>query len=326
MVPGGGLAQVLSTNSPARLATPLWAVDKVILAYLAATAVLIVYAWRNLPEAGLLLALHLVACVAVVLLSGAPNRHWALRNWYALPLVASCYREMAALVPAVRGTATADQFLAELDYSIWHANPTIWLERLQSPWLTDFLQFAYALFVPAVLLVPFLLWKNRRFEDFRYAAFLIAAGFLVSYAGYLIVPARGPRFLFDGLQAPLQGGMLVHVLRFGLDWLESAHYDCFPSGHTELTMIAWWGSRQISNRLFAIYSAYTVCIFFATVYLRYHYSVDVLAGALVAAVLISVGPALYRILSGAARGRSSLPAAQGLSQSPVATGSVVPRK
>ncbi len=67
-----------------------------------------------------------------------------------------------------------------------------------------------------------------------------------------------------------------------LDRLESAHYDCFPSGHTELTILAWWGSRMVSKRLFWVYFAYTPSIIFATVYLRYHYTVDVLAGAFVA--------------------------------------------
>ena len=63
-----------------------------------------------------------------------------------------------------------------------------------------------------------------------------------------------------------------------LDRLESAHYDCFPSGHTELTILAWWGSRMVSKRWFRVYLAYTPFIIFATVYLRYHYTVDLLAG------------------------------------------------
>ncbi len=72
---------------------------------------------------------------------------------------------MAILIPAVRGAA-ADQWLADLDFSIWHANPTVWLERIQTPALTEFLQLVYTLFVPAVLLVPGLLWRKRRFRTF----------------------------------------------------------------------------------------------------------------------------------------------------------------
>jgi membrane-associated phospholipid phosphatase len=88
------------------------------------------------------------------------------------------------------------------------------------------------------------------------------------------------------------------MMRTTLDRLESAQYDCFPSGHCELTILAWWLSRQISKRLSFVYLAYTLCIVFATVYLRYHYTVDLVAGALLAAVLIAVGPVMYRKLSG----------------------------
>ncbi len=66
----------------------------------------------------------------------------------------------------------------------------------------------------------------------------------MSYAGYLLVPARGPRFFLRHLQQePLRGLWLFNLMQGTLDRLESAHYDCFPSGHTELTILAWWSSR-----------------------------------------------------------------------------------
>jgi membrane-associated phospholipid phosphatase len=42
---------------------------------------------------------------------------------------------------------------------------------------------------------------------------------------------------------------------------------------------------------------YAVCIIFSTVYLRYHYTVDIAAGMLLAGALILATPALYRGLS-----------------------------
>lgn len=276
----------------------LWAVDKLILAYLTATGALAAVYWNRLPEAPVILALHVAAAIAVVTAfrsGGRVARYF--HHWYPLPLVASCYKEMAILIPAVRGISD-DQWLADWDFSIWHANPTVWLERIQTPALTDFLQLVYTLFVPAVLLVPYLLWRKRRFADFRYCAFLISLGFLASYAGYVLVPARGPRFFLDHLQHfPLQGGWAVDAMRKTLDRLESSHYDCFPSGHGELSILSWWSSRQISKPLALVYLAYTACIIFATVYLRYHYTVDLAAGALLAAILIAGGPRLYRALS-----------------------------
>ncbi|HWB85651.1 MAG TPA: phosphatase PAP2 family protein [Bryobacteraceae bacterium] len=286
------MVAVLSTDRS------FWPVDKVILAYLIFTGILIAGWYQSVPYAGLLLAGHVIGAALIVLEVKYPNHAtYVFRHWYPLPFVASCYKEMALIIPAVRHT-DADQWLANLDFGIWRAHPTVWLERIQSPALTEYLQIVYTLFVPAVLLVAFLIWRRKELENFRYYAFLIALGFLVSYVGYLIVPARGPRFLLRGLQhIPLRGMWLFNAMQTTLDRLESAHYDCFPSGHTELTILSWWGSRMVSRRLSAVYIIYTLSIIFATVYLRYHYTVDVLAGALVAFALIRATPAIYRKLS-----------------------------
>jgi membrane-associated phospholipid phosphatase len=123
---------------------------------------------------------------------------------------------------------------------------------------------------------------------------LITLGFLVSFLGYFLVPARGPRFLLDHLQTrPLEGWWAFPVLREALDWLEGIHYDCFPSGHTAVTVLAWWSSRRLSRGLFWTYSAYTICMVFSTVYLRYHYAIDTVAGAVVAVALLVATPHLY---------------------------------
>jgi len=291
------LAHVLAVDQ-SRSDTRFWAVDKVILGYFACAVVVILGWWTRLPDALPLLAANVVGGALIVYQVKRPNpSSWIFRNWYPLPYVASCYKEMALFIPAVRRT-DADQWLADLDFHIWGAHPSVWLERLHTPVLTEFLQLVYTLFVPAVLYVAWILWHKGRTRDFQYYAFLIALGFLTSYIGYMLVPARGPRFLLKHLQHfPLQGLWLFQGMQSALDRLESAHFDCFPSGHTELTILAWWGSRMVSNRWFKIYLAYTPCIIFATVYLRYHYTVDLAAGVVTAAVLILTAPMLFQKLS-----------------------------
>jgi len=276
----------------------LWPAEKTILLY--SVALLVVFAgwWSSLPDAPLLLVWHIFAAVPILFVFKSPIRiPSTFRNWYPLPYVAFSYREMALLIPGVWHT-NADARLADIDYAIWHVHPTVWLERIQTPVLTELLQIAYTAFIPAVLLVALLLWKRRKYKEFQYYAFLITLGYLISYLGYIAVPARGPRFQLQHLQhLPLHGLWFFRYMQSGLDTLESAHFDCFPSGHTELTILAWWGSRLVSNRLFKVYFAYTPILIFATVYLRYHYTVDVFAGAVVAAVLIWSSPALYQKMS-----------------------------
>ena len=274
-----------------------WAVDKLVLAYFAFMAVMLLAWWGSVPHAGWLLAWHLAGSALLVYQIKRPNRTtWLFRNWYPVIYVASCYKEMADFLPLARHVVY-DQQLADLDQRIWGLQPGVWLSRIQSPAFTEFLQWIYTFFVPAVLLVAFLLWLRGHYAEFQYYAFLIALGYLVSYLGYVLLPARGPRFLLKDFEhMPLHGLWLFQGMQSTLDKLESVAYDAFPSGHTELTILAWWSSQAVSKRLFGAYFGYTLSIIFATVYLRYHYTVDVFAGALVAILLIAAAPFLYRRL------------------------------
>ncbi|HEY1341347.1 MAG TPA: phosphatase PAP2 family protein [Bryobacteraceae bacterium] len=290
------MAEVLRARRPGD--TTFWSFDKVVLAYFGCVAVLLAGWWNRIPGAPWLLAAHVAATALLIFEVKRPNpTSWVFRNWYTVFYVAACYREMAIFIPAIRRT-NADQWLADLDFRLWGAHPSVWLERIYAPALTEYLQIVYTLFVPAVLWIAWLLWRRRDYAQFQYYAFLIALGYLVSYVGYLAVPARGPRFLLAQFQhAPLSGMWFFHGMQAALDRLEAAHYDCFPSGHTELTILAWWSSRNVSRPYFLLYSAYTPSIIFATVYLRYHYTIDLFAGMAVAAVLIATSPWMYRKLS-----------------------------
>jgi membrane-associated phospholipid phosphatase len=277
-----------------------WPVDKVVLAYFGAVTTLELFYWSKLPNPWERLIAHLALVLLVVVVACYPANRFLriVHYWYPLPYVSYCYKEMGSLIPAL-GRPSADAALAHIDFAFWGANPTVWLERFNSPLLAEALEMVYSGFVPVILLVAAVLWIKKSFGEFRYYAFLIALGFLLSYAGYFLVPARGPRFLLRNLQTyELHGVWLFHWLSATLDHIESAQYDCFPSGHTEITILAWWGSRTISSTLFRVMFAYTVGVIFATVYLRYHYTVDVLAGAILAGVLILTAPGIYRGLGG----------------------------
>lgn len=290
------MAEVVSApHAPARN-SGFWPVDRLFIGYLAGVALLIGIDFREVPDAPLLLAAH-AAGIALIAVA-ARARFWlqpvtVFRHWYPLAYIPVCYRETAILIPSIRHTEF-DAQMASFDYRIWGAHPTVWLERLQNPGLTEFLQIAYTLFIPSVILVAAAIWSKKLYPEFRYYAFLVGLGFLASYVGYFLVPVRGPRFFLAHLQhMDLHGMWLFEPMQRLLNQLESAHYDCFPSGHTEMTMIAWWSSRVVSKPLFALFSLYTILIVTATVYLRYHYTVDVFAGVVLAVAVLALAPVLY---------------------------------
>jgi len=263
------------------------------LPYLLAIGVVVAASSHKFEHAGFLLLGHVAAGLLIVAYAFLPRLPgvYLFRHLYPIPYVYACYRVMSLLIGSLR-EGRSDAMLAAWDFALWHVHPTVWLERVQSPLLTEFMQIVYALFVPAVLTVAAILWFRQR-EDFRSYAFLLTLGFLASYVLYFIVPARGPRYFLDGLQTqPLTGVWLFLPLRNLLDVLELPHYDCFPSGHAEMVILAAWTARSISKRWSAIYLAYAVLIMLATVYLRYHYTVDLVAGILVAALVLYAAPHL----------------------------------
>jgi membrane-associated phospholipid phosphatase len=284
------LAKILKHDS-----RRLWPVDKLILGYFGIMAAMLIVWWNRIPNAAPLLAWHIAASALVIFQIKRPNpTSWFFRNWYPLLYVAACYKEMANVLPLARGI-DFDRQLANLDQRIWSLQPSVWLAGIQTPFLTEAVQWIYTAFVPAVLLIAFIFWVQKRYSEFQYYAFLISLGYLASYLGYVLLPARGPRFLLKDFESlPLHGMWLFHGMQSTLDKLESVAYDAFPSGHTELTILAWWSSRKLSKGWFGGYFAYTSGIIFATVYLRYHYTVDVFAGAILAVLLIAAAPFLYR--------------------------------
>jgi len=269
--------------------------------YLAATGLLVALYFRRVPDAWALLVAHLAGAILIAWAASAhpAPRTWvsriasAFRHWYPLVCIPLCYKEMAILIPVIRAK-DMDASLAHFDYRLWGAHATVWLERFYQPWLTELLQIVYSLFVPVVVFVAIAIWLRCDREQFRYYAVLVTVGFLASYVGYLLVPVRGPRFFLAHLHhSDLRGLWLFGPLQETLDHLESAHYDCFPSGHTEMTAIACWSSRMVSKKLFAALAVYLILIVFATVYLRYHYTIDVFAGAVLAALVLAVMSKIY---------------------------------
>jgi len=297
----------------------LWPIDKLMLGCIAGMGMALLVVIRRVPGGVWWLALHLVAALAIAyaVRRGDQPAIGVFRHWYPLLYVPFLYKETALVINGLRRT-DLDWMIARLDREIWKTYPTIWLERIQSPGLTEILQLVYGLFIPSVILVAFVYWHKKQYAKFRYYTFLIALTFLISCFGYLLLPVRGPRFFLSHLQhASLEGLWSFQLVRHLLDILEGDHYDCFPSAHVAAILVAWWECRLISLWFFGLFSLFSTALIFSTVYLRYHYTVDLLAGAATAWGVIAVAPGLYAWLQGGRPGASSSSADQSVEASVV---------
>jgi membrane-associated phospholipid phosphatase len=92
------------------------------------------------------------------------------------------------------------------------------------------------------------------------------------------------------------GGVLTHILRGFLDHAEIAAYDSFPSGHVAATLISILLAYRYRLAIRGLYVFLGVMIVISTVYLRYHYVMDLPAGALVALAVYWISPYVCRVV------------------------------
>jgi membrane-associated phospholipid phosphatase len=187
-----------------------------------------------------------------------------------------------------------DPFLVRLDQMLCGGNPTVMLERLVSPFLTDILQLAYTsyYFLPIVLGIA--LKVRGKDAAFDRSLFFVMLCFYLSYVGYLLWPALGPRFTVDSFQhIELKGLLVARPIRDALNSLEGIKRDAFPSGHTAVALTVLYLAFRYEKGLFRYFAPVVCALIFSTVYLRYHYVVDVVAGAVLAIVTIMIGEKYY---------------------------------
>jgi membrane-associated phospholipid phosphatase len=189
-----------------------------------------------------------------------------------------------------------DPWLIKIDVFLFGVHPTLWMEQWITPWLTDLLSLAYVsyYFLP-VILVGTLYLKNRM-SELDESLFILAFGYYLSFIGYILFPAIGPRFTLTPLySAPLEGSFITDWVRDVLNALEHNKRDCMPSGHTQIVLMLLSLAHRYEKVLFYIFLPIICGLLLSTVYLRYHYVFDLIVGLLFAVGSMLIAPRLYRI-------------------------------
>ncbi len=226
--------------------------------------------------------------------------------WYLVPLVFLTFKEIHFMIQPIR-IIDYDNVLIQIDRFIFGTDPTRALFTIANPVLTELLQIVYGtfFFLPVILAIDLML--NDRYEDVKFATFTVVWGFVLSYIGYFLVPAIGPRFTlhdFAATNTELPGLFLTNYLREIVNAGESiakgipnpaevVQRDVFPSGHTQMTLIVMYLSIKMKTKSRYFFAVNGTLLIFSTVYLRYHYAVDVLGGILFMIITIWSGKYLY---------------------------------
>ncbi len=214
-----------------------------------------------------------------------------IRDWYPVPMILYVFKQTYLMVHPIH-PQDFDWLLIDIDRWIFGGDPTRWLSVYAHPVVTEILQISYASYYLILLSVFFELSFEKRHTEYFLGSFLVIYGFYLSYIGYFLLPAVGPRFTlydFSSLDRSLPGIWATGALRDFVNAGESipknvpnaidfAQRDAFPSGHTQLTLTIMYisFSNHLKSRWVILVAGSLLII--STVYLRYHYAIDVIAG------------------------------------------------
>lgn len=187
-----------------------------------------------------------------------------------------------------------DPLLIRLDYLIFNGYPTVMMEPIYNPLLTDILQLSYTSYYFLPISLGLVLKLKGMDGEFDRMVFITLLCFYLSYVGYMLFPALGPRFTMNHLQSTeMKGLFFAEPIQRLLSSIEGIKRDAFPSGHTAISLVVLGIAYRYQKAFFHITMPIVVMLIISTVYCRYHYVVDVIGGIFLAILAYWIGETFY---------------------------------
>ena len=215
-----------------------------------------------------------------------------------------------------------DLALMKIDMMILGVNPILILEKFIHPIAVEYFMIAYGLFFLYPFVYLFYLIQKNNAEGCQRVILAQVLSLAIALTAYIFLPAVGPRTVMDpalhhkypeypvyqqslsGVQSEalrkLTGRPSFFLLQKDLfNYLERIKTDCLPSMHVCLCLISLFYAikyRSIFKRpglTLALWTIGIISLIFSTVYLRYHWVIDIIAGALLALIAYWISELLY---------------------------------
>ena len=177
----------------------------------------------------------------------------------------------------------ADAFFAKIDKLLFLGNsPSLWIERFAGFGATEFFSFIYGFFIPYLYLSIIISCIGRPGNERQIFLNGLAVTYTVSFLGYLFTPAYGPVIFFrDQFSSSLSGGFFHSIVLDSIKNCGGPH-GAFPSLHVGASSFVCLFDLKYSRLRGLTYLPLVILIIIATVFLRYHYVIDTVAGVSIA--------------------------------------------
>lgn len=244
-----------------------------------------------------------------------------LRHFYPVLLYTAFYTETGMLNEMIV-PRYLDAHVAAFEQRLFGFQPSLaFMDALPYRAVSELFYAAYFSYYVMIVGVGLALFLRNRSQFFHYVS-VVSFVFYCCYLAFIFLPVSGPRLFFrelDGYRLPEEWLALgaqhpypESVLRGPFYWIVTTIYAladpvgaALPSSHVAVALGTVWFSFRYLPRIRHVHLVAAVLLCFSTVYCRYHYAVDVVAGIAVAVVLVPLANRWYARSLG---GRPLLPA------------------
>jgi membrane-associated phospholipid phosphatase len=293
-LPRPGTESLRPVGGVSPLVRPL-ALDIIILTYALFTVTVVIAGAAAIPHAERVVMAHLAGLLVYALLRWGATDGIAFRFLFFLSLiglVVGIFEGIGVILPYIHANDVAvmkaDGILAQLDVRLFGSDPTTWFTPLLTPVTVTVLQICYTSYYFLFVIVVVVVLARHRYRSFLSWSAVITGCFFTTYLGYYFVPAYGPR-IHNHYEVLLPHTDVSRAIYGAIDSLDLIRLNAFPSGHTAVTLVYLAILFHENRKAAWIFLPLVVGLVVATVALRYHYLVDVVAGILVAALWIPWG-------------------------------------
>jgi membrane-associated phospholipid phosphatase len=215
-----------------------------------------------------------------------------VRNLYPLLFLGFFYIETSCMKNIIFNE-NFDQFFFNLEQTLWNCQPSLIFEKVMPQiWFNELMNlcyFSYYLLIGSVCIYIYLKSPSTS----QKSIFIVVFSFYLYYLIFDFFPVAGPHYFVPDADAEtipkLFFGNMMNNIITDLERPTGA----FPSSHVGIGLIIAYVAYLHSRKVFYCVLPFVLGICLATVYIKAHYLVDVIAGIVSAPLFIVISNKVY---------------------------------
>jgi len=275
------------------------AIDGLILAALAVISLLAILFSRRVEGWWLIVLKNLAAGAAYVALGSFSERithkSWRFLVRMANIMLAFTYVNLAVdKLQLVLYGRWLDGLVLKFEDSLFGLQPTVWLQQFISKPLTEWLMFAYVIYLPMFLTLCGLVYHRAGERAAEDCFFTLGLSNILCDLSFMLFPVAGPiAYMGSKYTVPLEGYVwtwLGEALRHHAQFVGGS----IPSPHCANVTVMLLLAYRYHRPAFWILSPIVLSVYVSTVYCRFHYVTDSVLGVAAAFLIFAATPAFMK--------------------------------